>query len=144
MDTRGRLATIVPSFTFTAVGFLLLGFAQAGWLVAAAAVVLGLANGLSSGLLLTLGTDLAPAGNEGPFLGRFGAMHDIGRLIGPFVIGLLGELVGLDAAAVALAVVTLVGLGCVLAFVGETHPNQSEASPDQSAGQHQRLPDKPR
>ena len=123
MDERGRLATIIPAFTFTAVGFLMIGVAQGGVLLAVAAVVLGLANGLSSGLLLTLGTDLAPAGKEGPFLGRFGAMHDMGRLIGPFLIGLLGELMGLNAAAVALAMVTLLGLACILIFVGETRPS---------------------
>ena len=90
--------------------------------MAVAAVILGLANGLSAGLLLTLGTDLAPAGNEGPFLGRFGAMHDVGRLLGPFIIGLLGERLGLDVASMALAVVTVIGLACILVFVGETRP----------------------
>lgn len=122
MDGRGRLATIIPSFTLTAAGFVLLGLADTGWLVVAAAVVLGLANGLSAGLLLTLGTDLAPAGKEGPFLGRFGAMHDAGRLLGPFIVGLLGEWFGLDAAALAMAAVTMVGLACLLGFVGETRP----------------------
>lgn len=122
MDGRGRLATIIPSFTLTAVGFVVLAAAGTGWAVGVAAVVLGLANGLSAGLLLTLGTDLAPGGKEGPFLGRFGAMHDAGRLIGPFIVGLLGETVGLDMASVAMAVVTLVGLACILAFVGETRP----------------------
>ena len=122
MDERGRLATIIPSFTLTAAGFAVLGLAQGGWLLAIAAVVLGLGNGLSSGLLLTLGTDLAPPGGEGPFLGRFGAMQDTGRLIGPFVVGLLGELLGLNIAAVALAVITAAGLGCVLVFIGETRP----------------------
>ncbi|MDH3303321.1 MAG: MFS transporter [Acidimicrobiia bacterium] len=122
MDGRGRLATIIPSFSLTAAGFVLLGLADTGWLVGAAAVVLGLANGLSAGLLLTLGTDLAPAGKEGPFLGRFGAMHDAGRLLGPFIVGLLGELLGLDIASLAMAGVTLIGLACLLAFVGETRP----------------------
>ena len=125
MDGKGRLATIVPSFTLTAVGFVMLGLAGDGWMLGAAAVVLGLANGLSAGLLLTLGTDLAPAGNEGPFLGRFGAMHDTGRLIGPFIVGALGELLGLDRAALAMAVVTMLALACVVVFVGETRPTPS-------------------
>ncbi len=122
MDRRGRRATIVPSFVLTAAGFVILALAGSGLMVGTAAVVLGLANGLSAGLVLTLGTDLAPAGNEGPFLGRFGAMHDSGRLLGPFIVGLLGEVLGLDLAAVALAVITMIGLGCILAFVGETRP----------------------
>jgi len=122
MDGRGRLATIVPSFGLTAVGFVLLGIATDGWLLGIAAVVLGIGNGLSAGLLLTIGTDLAPAGAEGPFLGRFGAMSDAGRLIGPFVVGLLGEWFGLNSAAFALAVTTIVGLALIMLFVGETRP----------------------
>lgn len=122
MDSRGRLATIVPSFGLTAVGFVLLGIASGGWLLGIAAVVLGIGNGLSAGLLLTIGSDLAPKGAEGQFLGRFGAMSDVGRLLGPFVVGLLGEWVGLNSAAFALAVTTIIGLVLILVFVGETRP----------------------
>lgn len=122
MDRYGRLFTIVPSFGLTIVGFVMLALASGGWLLGIAAVALGIGNGLSAGLLLTLGTDLAPAGNEGPFLGRFGAMSDLGRLIGPFIIGLLGRTLGLNSAALALAVVTAVGLALIVFFVGETRP----------------------
>lgn len=122
MDRRGRLATIVPAFSLMAAGFVVLGLAASGWMLAAAAIVLGLGNGFSSGLLLTLGTDLAPEGNEGTFLGRFGAMTDTGRLIGPFLVGLLGQQFGLAPAATTLALVTAVALGCVLVFIGETRP----------------------
>lgn len=122
MDRRGRLATIIPSFALTSIGFVILAIASGPAMTSVAAVVLGLGNGLSAGLLLTLGTDLAPAGNEGPFLGRFGALHDIGRLAGPFLVGLLGELFSLGGAALALAATTAVGLACTLVFVGETRP----------------------
>lgn len=127
MDRRGRLAAIVPAFSLMALGFILLGIVllgtgSTGWLLAAAAITLGLGNGLSAGLLLTLGTDLAPPGNEGPFLGRFGAISDTGRLVGPFLVGLLGEQAGLSAAAFMLAAVTALGLGCIVVFVGETRP----------------------
>jgi MFS family permease len=121
MDGRGRLATIVPSFSLMALGFVLLGLGG-GWLLIAAAIVLGIGNGLSSGLLLTLGSDLAPADREGQFLGRFGALNDIGRLIGPFLVGVLGRLLGLEAAAFSLAVVAVAALACVLLFIGETRP----------------------
>jgi MFS family permease len=122
MDRYGRLFTIVPSFALTSVGFVILAAASGGWLLGVAAVVLGVGNGLSAGLLLTLGTDLAPAGNEGPFLGRYGAMSDAGRLLGPFIVGFLGEWLGLNSAALALAVVTALGLALIVVFVGETRP----------------------
>jgi len=122
MDKRGRLATIVPSFSLTALGFVVLAASSGGFMLGLAAVILGAANGLTAGLILTLGTDLAPHGKEGPFLGRFGALGDIGRLIAPFLIGLLGRLVGLNAAALALAVVSVLALGFVITFIGETKP----------------------
>lgn len=125
MDRRGRLASIIPSFSLMAVGFAVLALASSGWIVAAAAIILGVGNGLSAGLLLTLGSDLAPPGNEGPFLGRFGALGDIGRLVGPLLVGGLGRALGLNAAAATLAVVTVVALGVMVVFVGETrdrHP----------------------
>jgi len=122
MDSRGRLFTIVPAFTLMSLGFIILASASGGWMLIIAAAVLGLGNGFSSGLFLTLGTDLAPQGGEGPFLGRFGAFTDIGRLIGPFMVGTLGATLGLGAAALALAVVTLIGLAVIVIFVGETRP----------------------
>jgi len=122
MDKRGRLFTIVPSFSLTALGFVFLAASSGGLMLGLAAVVLGAANGLTAGLVLTLGTDLAPHGKEGPFLSRFGAIGDVGRLIAPFLIGLLGRLFGLNAAALSLAVVSALALVCVFAFIGETKP----------------------
>lgn len=136
MDRRGRLATIIPSFSLMATGFLILGVGGGeATLVAVAAVVMGLGNGLSSGLLLTLGSDLAPPDNEGRFLGRFGALTDTGRLVGPILIGLLGRLVGLNAAAIALAALTGLGLALVIIFVGETRP--ADKRDDGAVGAHQ-------
>jgi len=127
MDRRGRMATVTPAFTLMAIGFAILSTASDGPTVAVAAVVMGLGNGLSSGLLLTLGSDLAPASNEGRFLGRFGALTDTGRLLGPFLVGLLGQTLGLNAAALSLAVVTGLGLALVVIFIGETRPDHQDA-----------------
>lgn len=123
MDAKGRQATILPAFGLMAVGFVLLGAASTGLVVAVAAVVLGLGNGFSAGLLLTLGTDLAPPGNEGAFLGRFGALTDSGRLVGPLLVGFLGQVFGLSIAAFALAAITLLGLSLLHSQVGETRPS---------------------
>ncbi|NNC79056.1 MAG: MFS transporter [Acidimicrobiales bacterium] len=122
MDRRGRMATIIPTFTLMASGFVVLAVADSAWVVAIAAAVLGLGNGFSAGLLLTIGTDLAPTGFEGPFLGRFGALSDIGRLVGPFLVGVLGESLGLSVAAIVLAGVTVAGLAAMIILIGETRP----------------------
>ena len=60
MDNLGRKRAIVPSFVIQATGLALIPFAQdfTGLLVAAS--IIGLGNGISSGTMMTLGSDLAP------------------------------------------------------------------------------------
>ena len=48
-----------------------------------AALLAGLANGLSSGIVMTLGTDLAPPGRRGEFLGVWRLLTDAGSVLGP-------------------------------------------------------------
>jgi MFS family permease len=57
---------------------------RAGWLLYAAASVLGLGSGLGSGLVMTLGTDLAPQNpaERGYYLALFRIITDSGILLG--------------------------------------------------------------
>jgi hypothetical protein len=47
------------------------------------AAVLGVGNGLSSGILLTLGADVAPQDDPAPFLGSWRTLTDAGGAIAP-------------------------------------------------------------
>ncbi|MBH0780153.1 MFS transporter [Nocardia bovistercoris] len=108
IDRYGRRATGVPAMVLFAVGYGLLPLTSTAVTVGAAAVVLGVANGLSNGLIMTVGADVAPVGKRAEFLGAWRLAHDLGYLFGPVAVGVVGA-VALGGAAVVVAVVSVAG-----------------------------------
>lgn len=120
MDRFGRLYAMVPAFGLIAIGLVLLGLADSTTTVVVAGAVIGVGNGLSSGTMLTFGSDLAPADATGPFLAGLAAMQDAGRVVGPLLVGVVGAAKGLGAASIALALVMIVAIAWLTGVVGET------------------------
>jgi MFS family permease len=120
MDTHGRLAAIVPAFSLVGLGLLLLPLAQSGSSLLAIGVLIGIGNGIGSGTMLTLGSDLAPEDATSQFLGALGLLRDTGRIIGPLLVGWLADAVGLGASAIALGILAFVAVGIFVKVVGET------------------------
>ncbi len=113
MDHLGRKAAIVPSFTIQAVGMALIPLTGdfAGLLACATAI--GLGNGLSSGAMMVLGSDLAPPGSRGEFLGVWALIGDAGGAGGPTLVGFASDVLSLPAAALSMA---LAGLAAAVTF----------------------------
>jgi MFS family permease len=120
MDRFGRLHAMVPAFSLMSVGLLLLGLADTKTTVVLATVVVGMGNGMSAGTLLTYGSDLAPRDDPGPFLAGLNVMSNVGRVIGPLIVGWSADAIGLGASAVALAVVLAAAVVWLSLVVGET------------------------
>ena len=120
MDRFGRLAAIVPSFSLMGVGLLLLAGASSHGAIIIAAAIIGVGNGLGSGTMMTLSSDLAPLDSPGEFLAALGTIRELGRIGGPLGVGFLADRVGLDTAALAMASVAFVGVTIMLIGVGET------------------------
>lgn len=120
MDRFGRLAAMVPAFATVAVGLVVLGLAGSGTAVVVAAVIMGLGNGLGSGAILTLGSDLAPSGAPGPFLAGMSVLSGLGRVIGSLLVGAVGSLLGLGAAAIGLGVILALAIAWLLTVIGES------------------------
>ena len=120
MDRFGRLAALVPAFSLLGLGLLVLGinYSMAGAVVAG--VVMGVGNGMSSGILLTIGADLAPREDSGPFLSALGMTQDIGIIAGPVLVGWLADAAGLQTSAVVLAVVMFVAIAWLACVLGDT------------------------
>ena len=116
MDRFGRKVAAVPSFALMALGIGLIPFTHDFVTLLLAAMLVGLGNGLGSGLMMTLGADLAPPGATGEFLGVWRLIGDVGAVAGPLMVGLVAAAVGLAGGAWVLslagwlAVVTLAGL----------------------------------
>lgn len=125
MDRFGRLAAMIPSFSLIALGLVVLGAAESTGAAIVAGVVMGVGNGLSSGSMLTLGSDLAPRDQPAPFLAAIAVVQDIGKIIGPLVVGFVGAAAGLSASALVLALLMATVVIWLLVVVGETsaaHP----------------------
>ncbi len=120
MDRFGRLAAIVPAFSLIGIGMLVLSTAESVSMVLVAGVIMGVGNGIGSGSMLTLGSDLAPEDSPGQFLSALASIQNLGRIIGPILVGWFADAAGLSAAAVALAITVFVALAWIVALVGET------------------------
>ena len=119
MDTLGRLYAIVPSFALMAAGLATLPLAESFRGLAVAALLIGFGNGIGSGTMLTLSTDLAPADNPAEFLGLVRLLADAGRILGPLAVGVVADRFSLGGSALVLAGVAVATSALFLFAIGE-------------------------
>ncbi len=86
MDSFGRLWIGVPAMLTMGVALALLPLTTTVAAVSWVAVLLGLGNGMSSGILMTLGADTAPPGERAQFLGIWRVFQDGGAALGPLAV----------------------------------------------------------
>jgi len=120
MDRWGRKWTGIPSMLVFVLGLLLLPFAQDFYSLLGAGLVLGLGNGLSTGIVMIIGMDIAPTDKRGEFLGVWRLLGDVGTVTGPLLAGVLVNIATLGVASVVVAVLGLLGVGTFSFFVPET------------------------
>ncbi len=113
MDRRGRVAVAVPSMLVMALAMLLLPTTSTVAGLAAVAVVLGAGNGISSGLLMTLGSDVAPPDRRAAFLGAWRLLQDSGNAAGPLVVSAGAALGSVAAGVLATGGVALAAAGAL-------------------------------
>jgi MFS family permease len=113
MDRFGRLWAALPAMLLMGAGFLALSVthdvAEPGMWFAMFAAVLGVGNGLSSGILLTLGADIAPPDDPAPFLGSWRTLTDAGGALAPLLVSGVTALLSLPIAVAAMGVLGLLG-----------------------------------
>jgi MFS family permease len=109
MDLRGRRPVAVASLVTFAAAHVALPLAGGVLTLAAVAVLMGVANGLSNGLIMTLGADAAPQDGRAEFLGAFRLCHDSGALAGPLVLAAVTAVATLGVGSVALGAISVLG-----------------------------------
>jgi MFS family permease len=135
MDRFGRLAGAVPSLVGLGVGHLMLAFTHdtgnaVVWFIVAA-MVLALANGFGSGLLMTLGADLADQSNPAPFLGAWRFTSNLGGASSPLLISGITAIASLSVAAGVVGGLALAGVFVFVRYVPRYLPrNPPRAAPD--------------
>jgi len=128
MDRFGRMWVAVPSMLVLGVGMFLLPLTHTFAALTAVAVVLGIGNGIGSGLVMTLGADASPADARVQFLGGWRLMSDSGNAAGPAVISGLTTVIPLAGAAVAMGAVAVVGAGWLRVWVPRFDPVSRRAA----------------
>jgi len=130
MDRLGRRWTGIPCMLVFIVGLCALPLAHGLYGLLAAALVLGLGNGLSTGIVMVMGMDLAPADNRNQFLGVWRLIGDVGGVGGPLLTGLLTGAASLGLASFAVAGIGAVGVAVFMLLVPETQPAAELGSAD--------------
>ncbi len=118
-DRWGRKAVAIPCLTLMATGLLLVPLTGSFWSLAAVGLVLGLGNGLGSGIVMTLGSDFAPAVGRAEFLGVWRLVSDVGTAGGPLLVAGVEAAASLATASVSVGLVGLAGAAIVLLRVPE-------------------------
>lgn len=124
MDRFGRMWAVVPSILGLGTGFFILAIthdiptAHLAWMAAAA--VLAVSNGVGSGILMTLGSDLAPQANPAPFLGAWRMATTSGSAVAPVAISAAISIVSISAAAGGVAVMCALGAVILIRTVPRT------------------------
>jgi len=128
MDRWGRLASALPCMLGLAASYLALSLVHdvdaRVPLFVALAVTMSLANGVGSGILMTLGADLAGRDDPAPFLGAWRFTGDLGSAAAPLLVAGVTAVASLPVASAALGVLGLVGAGVLLRYVPRYVPRQ--------------------
>ena len=113
MDRRGRSVVAVPIVLGVAVACLLLPLVTTAAGLAAILVLISFANGLGSGIVMTIGADTAPEAGRAQYLGGWRLCGDIGNTGGPLLVGLVSLVAPLATACVVVGTLGLAGAAWV-------------------------------
>ncbi len=101
MDRFGRRWVSLPALFIMGACFALLPLAHSFVTILAVAVGLGLGNGISAGVVMTLGSDNAPAVGMSQFLGGWRFTAALGQSGGPLLVTAIAAVAPLSAACLA-------------------------------------------
>ena len=130
MDKWGRKSTGIPAFIVLGIAIALIPLTGSFGALLAVGLIAGLGNGLSSGFVLIMGTDLAPKDNPGEFLGVWRLISDTGGATGPLAIGGIAQILTLGVASVATAGIGAFGALMLIFVVKETMTKTTKPSVD--------------
>lgn len=106
MDRFGRWWVAVPSIFIQALALLTLPLAHTATTIGIVALIIGIGNGASSGIVMTLGSDASPNIGRPQFLAAWRLLSDTGSAMGPIVVTLAWPL---SAASIVMSIIGLVG-----------------------------------
>ena len=112
MDQHGRIWVAVPSALLMGLGLMMMSLTSGPAMFLAASMLIGLGNGIGSGIVMTLGADASPRAGRAEFLGIWRMLSDIGASGGPVLLSAVTA-----AASLAVGMTTVGALGIIAAVV---------------------------
>lgn len=109
MDRFGRLWSAIPALTGLGLSHIVLAFTSTEGLFIAVSVTMALANGIGSGILMTVGADLSPRDDPARFLAAWRFTTHAGEAAAPLVISGITVAASLAAASLSLGALGLIG-----------------------------------
>lgn len=121
MDRWGRLAAALPAMLGLGLGHITLSLTHDvpgadAWFIVLT-IALGIANGIGSGILMTLGADLADRADPAAFLSAWRFTVDLGGAASPMLITALTAALSLPIAVGTMGALGLIGAGILLRYV---------------------------
>lgn len=111
MDRRGRQWVAIPSTLIMGVALVLIPLTGGFTSLLLVALLIGFGNGISSGLVMTLGADFSPDRGRGQFLGLWRFMADAGTTGGPVLLSAVTAAASLGAGVTATGVLGFAAAG---------------------------------
>jgi len=121
VDRHGRKWNAVSSTLSFAIALALLPWVAGYYSLLAVALLLGIANGLGTGIVMIMGADISrETEHRGQFLGVWRLIGDAGMSVAPLATGALVNIASLAAASLSVAAVGFVGAVMMMTLVPET------------------------
>ncbi len=133
MDRFGRAFVAVPSMVVLGVAHLLLPLSTGTSSLLAVAVLMGLGNGMGSGIVMTLGADASPDVGRAQFLGAWRLCADAGGAAGPLAISAVAAVAALGPAVLVMGGVSLVGAALLARWAPRFDPAGRGTGPPSDA-----------
>ncbi|MBC7203347.1 MAG: MFS transporter [Pusillimonas sp.] len=111
MDHKGRAAVAIPSMVIMALCIALMPLTASLWTFVLVTMILGFGNGISSGLVMTVGADASPRSGRTQFLGIWRFMGDIGNSGGPLLLSAITAMISLAGGMFAIGGLALISAG---------------------------------
>ncbi|MFA5663658.1 MFS transporter [Castellaniella sp.] len=112
MDKRGRLWIALPSLLIMASSLMVMPLSTGFASLLLISLVLGLGNGIGSGIVMTIGADASPSKGRTHFLGAWRTISDLGGGTGPLLLSAITAL-----ASLAWGILTIGAIGYVAAWM---------------------------
>jgi MFS family permease len=122
MDHYGRLAIALPSMVILGCAMIAVPLTHGLIELTVVAMVMSLGNGIGSGIMMTLGADVAPADSRTRFLAVWRLFSDSGNASGPVVVSVVATTATLAAGIVTIGAVGLVAAGALAVWVPRYSP----------------------